>query len=180
MRSAYGERLSIAGVPNAGKVSEHLYRGAQPRDAGVQELKKIGITIIVDLRGEDPVIRAAEKKQAESLGMRFVSIPVGGWSPPTNDQVAQFLGLFGDNLKEKVFLHCHYGEDRTGVFVATYRIAHDRWPADQTINEMLAFGFRRLIHPAMMTYVRDFPALLTSAPALAAFTLAAPAPAAAH
>jgi protein tyrosine/serine phosphatase len=183
VRSAYGQRLSIAGIPNAGKVTEQLYRGAQPRDDGIQELKKIGISTIVDLRGEDPVIRASEKKQAEALGMRFVSIPVGGWSPPTNDQVAQFLALFGDNSKEKVFVHCHYGEDRTGVFVATYRIAHDKWAPDQTINEMLAFGFRRLVHPAMMAYVRDFPALLTSAPALSAFApakSAAPAPVAAR
>jgi len=33
----------------------------------------------------------AKKTEAESLGLRFVSIPVGGWSPPTNEQVAQFL-----------------------------------------------------------------------------------------
>jgi protein tyrosine/serine phosphatase len=48
------------------------------------------------------------------------------------------------------------GHDRTGVFVATYRIAFDHWSADQAITEMNAFGFSHLFHPSMSAYVRDF------------------------
>src|SRR5271169_3367838 len=40
MRSAYAEKLLIPGVPNSGKINDHLYRGAQPRDPGLVELKK--------------------------------------------------------------------------------------------------------------------------------------------
>jgi len=166
MRSAYGDKLRLPGVPNGGRVNDFLYRGAQPHPAGMQELKKLGITTIVDLRGENTAQRDSEKQQAESLGIRFVSIPVSGWAPPSNDQVAQFLSLFRNNSREKVFVHCRFGDDRTGVFVATYRMAYQGWPATQAMNEMYFFGFNGFWHPSMKSFIRDFPARLKTAPAL--------------
>jgi tyrosine-protein phosphatase SIW14 len=168
LRSAYGEKLKLAGLPNGGKITDALFRGAQPHTEGIEQLKKIGITTIVDLRGENRDLVEKERKQAESLGIRFVSIPVSGWSPPTNEQVAQFLSLFTDK-KEKVFVHCRFGDDRTGVFVATYRMAFDRWPAEQAMKEMYFFGFNGLWHPSMKSYIRDFPDKLKTAPALSPF-----------
>jgi len=169
LRSAYGEKLKLDGLGNGGKIDDALFRGAQPRAEGIKELKNLGVTTIVDLRGEDPDKVAWERGQAESLGIRFVSIPVSGWSPPTNEQVAAFLALFRDHPKEKVFVHCRFGDDRTGVFVATYRMAYQGWPAQQAINEMYFFGFNGFWHPSMKAFIRDFPARLKSAPALAPF-----------
>lgn len=169
VRSAYGEKLHIAGIPNSGKINDFLYRGAQPREQGLPELKKLGVTTIVDLRSEDPQKADRERKQAESLGMRFVHIPVGGWDPPTNDQVAQFLSLFGNGPGQKIFVHCRFGEDRTGVFIAAYRMAMEKLPPEQAMEEMYFFGFHGHWHPAMKAFVRDFPARLNSAPALAPF-----------
>lgn len=137
-------------------------------------MKKLGITTIVDLRSEDPQKAEWERKQAESLGMRFIHIPVGGWDSPTNEQVAQFLALFGNDSGQKIFVHCQFGEDRTGVFVATYRMAIEKLPADQALKEMYSFGFNGIWHPAMKAFVRDFPARLNSAPALAPFHESAP------
>jgi hypothetical protein len=45
------EKIGINGVSNAGKVNDHLYRGSQPNAQGLQELEKLGVTTIVDLRG---------------------------------------------------------------------------------------------------------------------------------
>jgi tyrosine-protein phosphatase SIW14 len=169
MHSAYGEKLRIAGVPNSGKINDHLYRGAQPRDPGLLELKKLGITTIVDLRGEDPARISWEEKRAESLGIHFVHIPVSGWSPPTNEQVVQFLSIFRDSPQEKVFVHCLYGDDRTGVFVAVYRMALEKFPPEQALKEMYFFGFNGVWHPSMSAFVRDFPSRLNTAPALVPF-----------
>jgi len=166
MHSAYGEKLHIPAIPNGGKINDHLYRGAQPRPQGFAELKKLGITTIVDLRGEDREKILWERRQAESLGMRFVNIPVSGWAPPTNEQVLQFLSYFRDDPNQKIFVHCRYGDDRTGVFVATYRMAIEKWPAEQALKEMYFFGFNGFWHPSMITFIRDFPARLNSAPPL--------------
>jgi protein tyrosine phosphatase (PTP) superfamily phosphohydrolase (DUF442 family) len=169
MRSAYGEKLHISGIPNSGKINDFLYRGAQPKEQGLPELKKLGITTVVDLRSEDPQKAEWERKQAEALGMRFVHIPVGGWDAPTNEQIAQFLSLFRGDPGQKIFVHCQFGEDRTGVFVAAYRMATEKLPPDQALKEMYSFGFNGIWHPAMKAFVRDFPARLNSAPALAPF-----------
>ena len=164
--AATAEKLKFAGLPRFGKINESLYRGAQPYREGLQQLKKLGITTIIDLRGEDAHKVAWERQQAESLGIRFLHLPVSGWSTPSNEQVAQFFSVFRGSANEKVFVHCRFGEDRTGVFIASYRIAFDHWSSDQALNEMLSFGFNRLWHPSMADYVRSLPELLQSDPLL--------------
>jgi tyrosine-protein phosphatase SIW14 len=182
MSSAYGDKIKIPGVPNPGKINDYLYRGAQPNAQGLQELKKLGITTIVDLRAEDRGKANWEKKEAERLGMHFVHIPIAGFAAPTNEEVVQFLLLVRSNTPQaggqavtlpngqpqKIFVHCLLGEDRTGVFIATYRMSMQKWPVEQAMREMNSFGFNAFWHPAMKAFVRDFPARLNSAPALAA------------
>lgn len=162
------QRISVSGVYNAGKVTDSLYRGAQPAKKGFVELKKLGVTTVVNLRtgwqGS-----TAERKQVETLGLRYVNIPVGGWSPPSNAQVAEFLSLSKNADGQKIFVHCHYGDDRTGVMIATYRIAVEHWTADQAVQEMRSFGFHYHWHPKMEAYVRSFSDALAKDPALAAF-----------
>jgi protein tyrosine phosphatase (PTP) superfamily phosphohydrolase (DUF442 family) len=165
--SAHGQKLHIAGIPNAGKITDVLYRGAQPNEVGLSELKLLGITTIVDLRAEDRGKVEWERQHAESLGLRFVHIPVNGWSPPNNEQVVQFISLLRDNPGQKLFMHCHFGDDRTGVFTAVYRMASEKWSAEQAMKEMYFFGFNGLWHPSMKSFVRDFPSRLNSAPGLA-------------
>jgi protein tyrosine phosphatase (PTP) superfamily phosphohydrolase (DUF442 family) len=173
---SFGEKLRIAGIHNAGKINDVLYRGAQPREQAFSELKKLGITMIVDLRGEDAEKIQWERKHAESLGMRFVNIPVSGWSPPTDEQVVQFLSLFRGDSPQKIFVHCRFGDDRTGVFVATYRMAFEKWTAEQAMKEMYFFGFNGFWHPAMKSFVHEFPARLNSEPALASLAKISPQP----
>ena len=167
MQPALGKKLHIRGIHNAGKINDSLYRGAQPEQTGLGELKKLGVTTIVDLRREDREKLDGERGAAAALGMRFVHILVSGWAPPSDQQVAQFLELFRDDPHEKVFLHCRFGDDRTGVFVAAYRIAVDKWPPEQAIREMYFFGFNGFWHPSMKKFIREFPDHLRSEPALA-------------
>lgn len=157
-RASFGapaEKLKLAGVHNAGKVSDVLLRGAQPSAQGLAELKKLGVTTIIDLRGSRRPV-AWERAQAEALGMRFINIPVRGWSPPRNAQVAEFLKALQQDPAQKIFVHCYYGEDRTGVMVAAYRMAQQNWTADQAITEMESFGFHYHLYGAMRSYVRKF------------------------
>lgn len=152
---AFGEKLHVPGVPNAGKISDVLFRGAQPHANGFAELKKLGVTTVVDLRGPFMAKLDWERKEVQAQGMRFVSIPVSGWSPPTDPELVQFLSLMRDEPQQKVFVHCHYGDDRTGVFVAAYRVTHDHWSSDQAIKEMYYFGFHGFWHPSMESFLRD-------------------------
>jgi tyrosine-protein phosphatase SIW14 len=174
--SAPAERLKLTGVPNAGKISDVLLRGAQPEERGFLQLKNLGVTTIVNLRGPGRAVEW-ERKVAQSLGLRYVNIPVSGWSPPSDAQVAQFLKLFHDSAGQRVFVHCYYGDDRTGVIVAAYRIAQQNWTAKQAVNEMYSFGFHHHLYPNMESYVSKFPASLASE-SIFSFLRAVPTPAA--
>jgi len=159
------ERMKIEGLPNLGRVSETLYRGAQPKQAGYPELKKLGIEIVVNLRNEEDKI-AEERGRVEAQGMRYVSIPWSGWDDPDNKQVAEFLELLRANPDRKIFVHCKVGKERTGVMLATYRMVAQGWTPEQALDEMEAFGFRGFWFRHLKKYVRRFPELLKTNPHL--------------
>lgn len=164
------QRLSLRGVENAGKISDSLYRGAQPRGEGYEELKRLGISIVVDLRNSKPVKRdggeTREQVKVEATGMRYVEIPTSAFFGPGETQVATFLQLLRDNQDKKVFVHCYFGDDRTGVMVATYRIAVDHWTSDEAYNEMRAYHFHK--HLILMGhFVKLFPAEFALSPVFA-------------
>ena len=165
--AAPAEKLQLPGVHNVGKVSDALFRGGQPSQQGLVELRKLGVSTVVDLRGNRGPVEW-ERSQVESLGMRFVNIPIGGMSPPSDAQVAQFLKLFRDEPNPRVFVHCYYGSDRTGVMVAAYRIAQQNWTADQAATEMNSFGFHYHWYRGMKSYVRKFPSSFSAESAFAA------------
>ncbi len=165
----FAEKIELSGVSYVGKVNAFLYRGSQPNEEGIEELKKIGITTIVDLRGERQSTVAAERKHAEAAGMRLVNIRASGWSPPKDEELVQFFSLLQKRPKEKVYVHCWLGNDRTGVFVASYRIAFEHWPAERALEEMYFFHFKGFWHPSMKTYIRNFPAHFAESPAFAQF-----------
>ena len=160
--AAFGQKITVRGVHNAGKINDHLYRGAQPDVIGLSELKNLGVNTIVDLRRESTSTLNEEKARATTLGVRFVSIPLGGFSNPTSEQLAQFFSLLREDPQPTIFVHCQFGEDRSGVFIAAYRIAFEHWTSEQAMKEMLHFGFNHNWHPAMRAYVRSLPEKLQS------------------
>jgi tyrosine-protein phosphatase SIW14 len=158
--------ITIPGVPNAGSVTGTLFRGAQPNSSAYAGLQKLGMNIVVDFRAESGEV-SSEKKSVESLGMKFVNLPWSGASLPSRDQILTFFTLLRDNPDQKIFIHCQYGADRTGVMIALYRIAVDHWTPDQAIAEMKDFHYHNLLLPHLAKYVKAFPAALAADPSLA-------------
>ena len=158
-----GTRAQAKGIPNFGKVTPHLYRGGLPSAVGIQSLKKIGIDVIVDMRGKNE----GEQQAAEKLGMQYVAIP--SHCPfPHDAPFAKFLKVIQDNPGKKVFVHCRLGDDRTGMAVAAYRMANEGWSPEDAMNEMREFGFNTFHHsicPGMADYEKHFPEHLKTSPA---------------
>ena len=154
----------IKGVGNFGEVTPMLFRGAQPTHEGFEALAKMGINIVIDGRGD----RAdSEGKEVGKLGMQYVAIP---WRCPfPRDEVfLRFLKLLQENPTKKVFVHCRLGEDRTGMTIASYRMAEQGWTADEAMHEMQQFGFSTIHHficPGLASYEKTFPQHLKNNPA---------------
>lgn len=160
-----GRKLREKGVPNFGEVTPMLYRGGRPNATGFKALARMGVKIVVDLRGDNP----KEEREVKKLGMKYVTIP---WHCPwPKDEVfAKFLKLLQANRGQKVFVHCRLGDDRTGMMTAAYRMAEEGWSADEAMAEMKAFGFSRahhLICPGLAGYEKEFPDRLRSGAAFA-------------
>ena len=148
-------KLGLQGVPHFGKVTPTLYRGGQPTKEGFANLAKLGINIVVDLRGS----RASERQVVTGLGMRYVALPWRCFSPH-DEHFARFLTLFRDNPGKKLFVHCRVGDDRTGMDIAAYRMAEQGWTAEEAKREMEAYGvnwFHRMICPRLSSYEETFP-----------------------
>jgi protein-tyrosine phosphatase len=148
-----GRRINLSGVPNAGQVTPKLYRGAQPTPEGFRQLKEMGVGVVVDVRltGRDK-----EKQQVTKLGMQYISLPWHCYFP--KDKVmARFLTVLREHRGEKVFVHCRYGDDRTGMMIAAYRMANQGWTPAEARKEMEVFGFHHLVCPALGPYEKNFP-----------------------
>lgn len=155
----FSEKRKVPGVPNFGQVTPTLFRGAQPSQKGFEVLAKMGVGIVVDARGE----RADDEgKEVVGLGMRYVAIP---WQCPFphDDVFVRFLKLLQENPEKKVFVHCRQGVDRTGMMIASYRMANQGWSADEAMLEMRQFGFsstHRFLCPRLASYEQNFPTRL--------------------
>src|SRR4029077_8273987 len=108
--------LHVHGISDVAKLNDFLYRGSQPNEHGVRELKKLGVTTIVELRGEKQGWVKSERKRAQALGMHVVNIRASGWSPPQDQQIAEFLSLTQQRPKQVIFVHFCLGGGHHGWF----------------------------------------------------------------
>jgi tyrosine-protein phosphatase SIW14 len=129
------------GIRKFEQINQHLYRGGQPDEAGFKALAKLGIRTIVDLRD---IAKQSnwEKRMVESLGMRFVAVPMS-LHAPADDQIAHVLDPFNASEDWPVFVHCQGGRDRTSAVIACYRIAHDGWNNQKAYEEAKQHGLSK-------------------------------------
>lgn len=159
-----GSRKHYVGLSNFGEVTPSLYRGGQPGADGLKALRKMGVSIVVDMRGSRS---PHEQRAVEQLGMEYVSIP---WHCPfpSDAAFAKFLTVIEQNPSKKIFVHCRLGNDRTGMAIASYRMAEQGWSAEEAMKEMEFFGFRGIHHaicPTLSHYEKEFPEHLKTNPA---------------
>lgn len=128
----------LPGLNNFAKISEILYRGAQPEAPGFAELKKMGVKTVISLRANHGDIGLMK-----GLGLQYIRIPINIWNMEDED-VVKFLKVVTDPKNQPVFVHCQHGSDRTGTMVAIYRIYVQGWTLEEAMKELPAFGFHEI------------------------------------
>lgn len=140
--------VEIRGVKNFTRVSDNLYRGAQPTREGYQELKKLGIKTIVNARSSQ-----SDLKLLKGLGLQYIHISCEA-SKPQHDDALVFMKVLQDPANYPVFIHCRRGADRTGHLVGVYRILEQGWPYDAVAAEMKKFRYNTK-YTRITDYLRD-------------------------
>ena len=143
-------------IKNFGQMDTNYFRGGQPKQNEYKDLAAIGVNTIVDLRN-DPT--DYEKPTAESLGMKYINIPMDDAEYPSDATIARFLEVINDPANGKMFVHCKGGKHRAGVTGAVYRFTKYGWNYDQVYAEMLKFNFDTSWgRKVMKTFVEDYAA----------------------
>ena len=133
--SKWAEPMTLAGVPNLHKVSDKLYRSAQPTAEGMTNLVALGIKTVVNLRDNH-----SDSDEIGDLPLKARRIEI--FTANMKDKyVDEFLSIVDDTNAVPVLVHCQHGADRTGTMCAMYRILREGWTADDAIDEMKNGGF---------------------------------------
>jgi protein tyrosine/serine phosphatase len=127
---------AVEGIKYVAKVNPGVYRGSNPKEEGINELRKLGVRTVINLRkkGDD------EGELVENAGMRYEWIPLRKTHAPDSDQVERFFDIIRDRTAYPIYVHCLYGVDRTGTMMALYRIREQGWSNEDALAEMSHFG----------------------------------------
>jgi len=132
-----GNSIQREGLPNFCKVSEDLFRCAQPTLNGIRNLKEMGIKTVVNL-----CTFHSDRDMLKDTGLGYEHIPMIGWPLfPKEEQIIKFLQIVTDNQKTPILVHCQHGADRTGALCAVYRIAVQGWTKEKALEDMIEGGF---------------------------------------
>ncbi|MBL7542386.1 MAG: tyrosine-protein phosphatase [Bdellovibrionaceae bacterium] len=128
------------GIPNFQKTTDAIYRGGRPSEQGLLYLKKAGFKTIINLENNEPAV-AKELAFTKKIGINMYSAPMSHLITPNEAQVNSILKALSDPKMYPVFVHCHYGKDRTGMIVGLYRVLMQGWKPQDAYREMLSYGF---------------------------------------
>ncbi|MCY7375533.1 MAG: tyrosine-protein phosphatase [Pyrinomonadaceae bacterium] len=156
---AYAQKaVESKDLPNFSQVGANFYRGAQPTEAGVKKLAKMGVKTIIDLRGADENAQK-EKLWAQNAHINFIAVNLSNWFKPKTSDIENIIKQIDAAENQPVFVHCQRGADRTGTVVAVYRISHDNVTAKEAIDEAKKFKFgwwQFWMKDYINDYYRDF------------------------
>ena len=116
----------IEEIKNYALVSQSLATAGQPTETQIEEIKENGFDAVINLGLLDqPYSLKNEKGKVESLGMRYVHIPIA-FDSPNEEQFSQFIKAMDELEGKKVFLHCA-ANYRASSFAYLYERIKEKW-----------------------------------------------------
>lgn len=133
--AAWAQPLAVPGVPNLHKISDSLYRSAQPTAAGMRQLEAMGIRTVITLRSFH-----SDRDAIGDAALASEQITMKAWHPEEKELV-RFLRLVTTPAVLPALVHCQHGADRTGLMCAVYRVVVCGWTRQEALREMTEGGF---------------------------------------
>ncbi len=124
-------------IYNYRRLTDLIATAGQPTEEELTSVATAGFEIVVNLALHDVEYSLPdERKTVESLGMRYIHIPVM-WERPTREDLESFFKIMDELMGRPVFVHCAANK-RVSVFMALYRQRRQAWSPDATMLDVLA------------------------------------------
>ena len=131
-----------------------LFGGGIIPQKDIQELKKMGIKTVVNLRTDHD-----DEKQIAGTGLQYFLIPMSP-SDPQKKSFQQFLDIATNPAMQPVFVHCRHGADRTGTAVALYRIKVQGWDLQAALRELKEGGYGfHVVFEDLLKFIKEYDTL---------------------
>jgi protein tyrosine/serine phosphatase len=142
----WAQPVAATALKNFHKVSDGLYRCAQPDKAGMRELEKLGIRTVINLRDNHD-----DLEEATGTRLRLLQVEMSVWEVEP-ERLARVLALLREKEHGPFVIHCQHGSDRTGLMCAFYRVVEQGWKREDAIREMREGGYG--FHKLLVNFVR--------------------------
>ncbi len=133
--AAWAQPVTATGLPNFHRVTETVYRSAQPWAEGFRAVEKMGIRTVISLRDD-----VGDEEFAAGTKLRLVRVPVT-LAGINDDAVLRVLAELEKKENGPFLVHCQMGADRTGAVMAMHRIVVQGWKREDALREMREGGF---------------------------------------
>jgi protein tyrosine/serine phosphatase len=128
--------MQAPGLANLNKISDQLYRCAQPAtEEGFKSIEKLGIRTVLNLRAAHD-----DKDEAKGTALRLEQVEINTWNI-SEDEVVQALFILSKAENGPFMIHCQHGADRTGLICAMHRIVNQGWTKEKAIDELKNGGY---------------------------------------
>jgi uncharacterized protein (TIGR01244 family) len=124
-----------------------VYISGQPDEAALAELRRRGLSVVVNTRTPAEVedrekVPFDEGQVVRDLGMSYVSIPLGGDEHPYEPAAVERLAKVLDGNQGRVLIHCGFGGRAAYLWLA-YLVQH----ADLSLERAMARGEAMMLKP---------------------------------
>jgi protein tyrosine/serine phosphatase len=128
---------------NAVEIAPGIYRGRAPRlPRHYGELQQMGVRAILDIRGNQPSLRALERRRLAGTGIIYEQVPLG-FRPLRDGSGEAVLAALQNPPALPLYVHCNIDRDRSSAILAIYRMRVQGWSREAAVAEAKSFGLRR-------------------------------------
>jgi protein-tyrosine phosphatase len=110
----------VTGLPrlNRSQITGHLFLGSQYNLLGLQKLKALGVTAVVNMRTHN------DYSDAEHEGIKYLHLPTVDNTPPPLDVLLKGADFIDNEIKNNgiVYVHCRQGLGRGPTMAMAYLI----------------------------------------------------------
>jgi protein tyrosine/serine phosphatase len=132
----WAQPLMATNIHNLHRISDTLYRSAQPRRRNLAALAALDIQTIVSLRAFN-----SDRLRLDDSNIALERIRINTWSIDDDEVLRALQAIRAAQKRGPTLIHCWHGADRTGVVCAAWRMAVEGWSKDDARREMFEGGF---------------------------------------